>query len=267
MGYILSILRKITDRGLQGGDICYWLAIAVLASLVLRAPSADAQSTCPEKPNHLVSYERSKRKCVYCKYRGNYVVKYDKRKRGCTYKKCKKKPGMVLIGTDNQCTYSPERDYGDWRMRQSSDVLTGALSVTAALSSSVSFYNGIRYEYADLVMRCKAGELDVYISTNDFLDSDYVQVNWRWETSSEIVRQRWIASTDGTAAFYPFSSDVGTLIQNLALGDAFIAQFENYGSGMSDAYFNLGPGARYAAEDVLNACPEANQFCPFGQSC
>lgn len=56
-----------------------------------------------------------------------------------------------------------------------------------------------------LVWRCDGDRLELYLSADEYLGSEGVAIQWRFDGNEAVERHRWSSSTNGTAAFAPRS--------------------------------------------------------------
>lgn len=84
---------------------------------------------------------------------------------------------------------------------EKTDVVTDITTYTLRISASTPGYNSIGgREDALIVVRCEAKDLEVLVSTPEFLSSDSQTVKIRWG-SNQPQSQRWSGSSGGTALF------------------------------------------------------------------
>src|SRR6266581_360156 len=110
---------------------------------------------------------------------------------------------------------------GNWVMSVEIDPITDQKGVTFALAAE----GANRINTPTLIIRCKGGQLDTYVAPDEYLGSEYSGLSESPEVTirfgSESARQeRWGASSDHTAAFYPGDrAAVETFIRKLARYD------------------------------------------------
>src|SRR2546427_1462493 len=109
----------------------------------------------------------------------------------------------------------------NWAMSVESDPITDQKGVTFALAAE----GANRINRPTLIIRCKGGQLDTYVAPDEYLGSEYSSISESPEVTIRLGREpatqeRWKASSDHTAAFYPGDrAAVETFIRNLARYD------------------------------------------------
>lgn len=138
-----------------------------------------------------------------------------------------------------------------WVVKDQTSQLDNSRFYSANLASSNTMPNSIgAADNATLVVRCKAGELSVYIVWPAFMGTDSQEVRWKFD-AGQVWKQIWNNSEDGTATFArdqrEFLNDIGK--SSKLVVDAYPYQQENI-----EAVFDL-VGADAIARDALSACP------------
>jgi hypothetical protein len=96
------------------------------------------------------------------------------------------------------------RMIGNWIASVEIDPITDQKGATFALSAE----GANRINTPTLIIRCKGGQLDTYVAPDEYLGSEYSglsespEVTIRFGTEAA-TQERWKASSDHTAAFYP----------------------------------------------------------------
>ena len=101
-----------------------------------------------------------------------------------------------------------------------------------------------------LLIRCRNGETDLFISWGDYLGSGPARVTTRVGYGEPRAR-RWSLSTDGTATF--LTGDAISFVKNLIGETSLVAQTQPYREGNSKALFDL-TGIEDALVNVREAC-------------
>jgi hypothetical protein len=150
---------------------------------------------------------------------------------------------------------------GAWRTSTSRSEMTGQRNVTITLRASASVdgqYGPVR---PTLVVRCREGELEAYVSTNMVLDSDLDDdspVRLRWD-DLEPVESFGSISSDHEAVFIvdPFSFVNEAVIQAKRLH----VEFHPYDSTPRVASFGIRGFASFLPT-LQRACPDAGLVLP-----
>jgi type VI secretion system protein VasI len=141
-------------------------------------------------------------------------------------------------------TPAPESS-GNWTVHQSKNPLDDSETVVLRNDSTA----GVREDNSPitLILRCRSGELDMYIIWGYYLGSDNMDTSIRIG-SGQLTDQSWILSSDNDTAFAP---NPGTLIRGLLSASSLVVQVTPYDhspvlatfdlSGLSDS---IGPLAK-----------------------
>lgn len=143
---------------------------------------------------------------------------------------------------------TPLPNRGKWVVSDERDPLDDSTTSTATLRADNG--SGIYGDPVNLVLRCKSGELDAYVTWESFLGLDDAVVTHRIG-SQEAIQSYWGLSTDYSATFYP--GTVQHFISQLAADDSFVAQVTPYAESPITATFKLS-GIEVVAPDILAAC-------------
>lgn len=146
-------------------------------------------------------------------------------------------------------------DRGDWIVRTDINPLDDTTTVLATLFAT----SGQSSWGDDIVFnaRCKSNETEAYIIWHDYVgdDSDSVYSTWKYVTvrigDGEQRQAQWSVSTDNEATFAP--DWAGTLLQEMAQSDRFIAQMTPYGESPVVAIFDT-TGMAAALEPLASEC-------------
>src|SRR5262245_52976284 len=96
---------------------------------------------------------------------------------------------------------------GPWDVEMTTSQPTGVTEYTADNTSSNKVKNDIgRTSTASLVVRCKAGELSVFIDWPAFMGNYGTEVTWRFD-QGQIEKQEWKPSGTGTGTVVPNPRD------------------------------------------------------------
>ena len=145
-------------------------------------------------------------------------------------------------------TLTPLPQTGEWETTKSLDPLTDKPSITAVLKANDKQRLG-------LILRCKNGEVDLFITWGDYLGSDDPKVTWRIDDERPKTRS-WSLSTNKAGTFYPSMINgitPGAFIAQLAAADRFVVQVTPYNEGPVTAVFDL-KGIDVIAPQVLELC-------------
>jgi type VI secretion system protein VasI len=102
-------------------------------------------------------------------------------------------------------------------------------------------------------VRCRSGELNVYINWSSYLGLEEAPVTIRLG-SAEARTESWSLSTDNQATFYP--DDDAEFVAQLLATDRLVAQTTLYSESPITAVFDL-TGFESTIAPLLEACPNA----------
>jgi hypothetical protein len=140
---------------------------------------------------------------------------------------------------------------GAWKVDDTTSQLDGTRRYSATLVSSNKMPNAIGVaETATLIIRCRAGELSVYVAWPAFMGTDGQEVRWKFD-QGEIWKQGWDASSDGTATFNPTPRE---FLTGLAVATHLVVNAAPYERENIEAVFDV-TGANSIAATAIAACP------------
>jgi type VI secretion system protein VasI len=129
---------------------------------------------------------------------------------------------------------TPVSGTGDWNVNITADPLSDERRVTLQLLANSG---NTLLASRTLVIRCNNGDLDLYVSWNDYL-ADNTDVTYRIG-SSEPVRKNWSKSSNSQTTFFPGENiAIQEVIDEMANADQFIARILPYNSNPVTAIFN-----------------------------
>ena len=152
------------------------------------------------------------------------------------------------------------RTIANWIVSVETDPITDQKGVTFALAAE----GANRVDTRTLVIRCKGGQLDTYVAPDEYLASEYSGLSESPEVTirfgSEPPRQeRWSASSDHTAAFYPGErAAVEAFIRKLARYDRVAIQVTPYQKTPVAMVFRLA-GIDQVNRELWAICPAPQQ--------
>lgn len=167
--------------------------------------------------------------------------------------------GRATIATVGECVPSaspsptplPAGDTGAWVLSGiTKDPITDEPTALAYVESTGSVSFG---QEPTLLIRCKDGRTDLFISWNDYLGSsdESTETAVRLD-NGPVTTSRWGNSTDSTAAFFS-SGDVIEEIKSLFGHDEMVARVTPYNSSAVTATFPI-TGVENAVKDVRGSC-------------
>jgi type VI secretion system protein VasI len=143
---------------------------------------------------------------------------------------------------------SANGDSGKWDVTESvnpvDDTKTVILSVTAG---------NVKSQYSkdiDLILRCKSGQTEVYVSWNSFLGSGQIETIMRLD-SKPAEHSSWSLSSDNEAAFYP--GNTVKFIKSLMKTSEVVAQVTPYDASPVTAIFDT-TGLSSIIKPLSEAC-------------
>jgi len=148
----------------------------------------------------------------------------------------------------------------NWIVSVEIDPITDQKGVTFALKAE----GANRFNTPTLIIRCKGGQLDTYVAPDEYLGSEYSGLSESPEVTirfgSEPARQeRWSASSDHTAAFYPGDrTAVETFVRKLARYDRVAIQVTPYQKAPVAMVFRLA-GIAQVNRELWALCPTPQQ--------
>lgn len=135
-------------------------------------------------------------------------------------------------------------------IKKSVDPLTDKTIVAAFLEADEG--RSTFGERIALFLRCKDGELNLWIKWGNYLGSDRPTVTLRIG-AAPAKDERWRLSADKTATFHPFPLRLPRVIQQLTAAGRFVAQVTPYNENPVTAVFDL-TGIEEIAPQVLEPC-------------
>jgi len=133
---------------------------------------------------------------------------------------------------------------GAWRVSVETNPLDDTLTYFASLEASSPARDA-----PSLSVRCKSGELDVYISWEDFLGTDSQRVTFRFGKQAA-ESSYWSISSDNTATF---ATNPKGFLRRLKYVESAVAQTTPYNDSPVTAVFNL--------EGIQAVALEAERYC------
>lgn len=133
------------------------------------------------------------------------------------------------------------------------DDSTTVFFATEAIEGSTTSTFGDSYI---LKLRCQSGELDAWVTWNDYLGLETAQVTYRVGTASAVT-DTWYISTDNQSTFFSVNQNpTRAFIEKLSVSDnsRFIAQVTPYSENTATGVFNVS--------GLSNMLPQLYEHCP-----
>jgi hypothetical protein len=150
---------------------------------------------------------------------------------------------------------------GPWRITRSRSEMTDQQNVTVTLRASASIHGKLGPVWPVLIVRCREGELEAFLSTDMVLGSDLDDdspVRLRWN-DLEPVDAIWTISSDHQGVF---AQDLlGFVNEGLAVARRLRIEFHPYDSTPRVASFTVRGFAHFIPA-LRKACPEAGLQTP-----
>jgi len=137
---------------------------------------------------------------------------------------------------------------GKWIVSSKTNPIDDSKTVTLVLPADEG--KGRMGDPVSLIIRCKSGEIEIYISWNQYLGSEAHIISR--VGSKEAQRDEWSLSTDSQASFYP--NRPIPFIKDLLASDRFVAQVTPYSESPVTAVFDV-KGLGEAIKPLQNVCP------------
>lgn len=147
---------------------------------------------------------------------------------------------------------------GKWTFSSSVAAIDNTKTTTLDLNADSKVSGNILTELPVLILRCKAGTTDAYISVGMQVDEDYdlKQTYIRYRLDDDTVQTGFAdISTSGDAVFFPTPD---TFIASLAQHKKLAFEFTPNESGATDTTFNLAG----LAQAIQSAAPDCNWHVP-----
>lgn len=161
--------------------------------------------------------------------------------------------GILLAATvlpacaDAQFTKGP----GGWQISDETRLLDNARVFSGILDSSNEIPNSVgKADHASIIVRCSAGQLEVYVTWPVFLGTRSIPpVKYKFG-AGEIKSEYWSPSDGGTAIFV---RDTQSFANALAAEVPLVVQVQPYRGGVIEAAFQT-QGAAQIVATALSAC-------------
>ena len=137
---------------------------------------------------------------------------------------------------------------GKWVVSSKTNPIDDSETITLLLQADEG--KGMMGEPVSLIIRCKSGEIELFISWNRYLGSE-AYVIYR-VGSYEAQRDMWSLSSNSQASFYPNKPVL--LIRSLLASDRFVAQVTPYSESPITAVFDI-KGLGEAIKPLQKVCP------------
>lgn len=125
------------------------------------------------------------------------------------------------------------------QINQKIDPLTETTTYYLSILSDSSHANSIGVaEKASLVIRCKPGDMDVFISTPEFVSDESQWVKFKFD-SGPIIEEYWDGGSSGTSLFPSIPSLTKLNLQNLTSHSKYIINYKPYQKIPVSSVFNL----------------------------
>ena len=124
---------------------------------------------------------------------------------------------------------------GNWKLSESIDLMDDSRFFSAsntAKQGSNTYGNS-----PTLIIRCKSQETDLYIVWEDYLGSDMIEIEYRFD-SNESMKSEWGISTDGKSSFLNSTAVTGFL-NYMKNHERFIVRLSPYNESPITAVFDI----------------------------
>jgi TonB family protein len=141
---------------------------------------------------------------------------------------------------------------GNWTVSRETDPISDQKGVTFALKAE----GANLIDTPVLLIRCKRGELDVYVAPDEYLGDGNDEVTLRFGTDAP-VEEHWTESSDHTALFHPGERpEIEAFVRHLARYDRVAFQVEPYEKAPMVMVFRLA-GIVQVSQELRATCPPA----------
>lgn len=148
----------------------------------------------------------------------------------------------------------PITSAGGWRFNEQTSIMDDTRSLTLIRDADTPIVTWLSTEIPSIVLRCRAGQFEIYINTYTQFDSDtelddevFVRVRWDNEPPETI---RMGIATDGDAAFFSNSQDT---LRRMARHEKLIFGFVPFNAAETATSFTMA-GLGDAIQPLLDAC-------------
>jgi len=139
---------------------------------------------------------------------------------------------------------------GKWVVSRETDPISDQKGVTFMLEAE----GGGLFETRSLIIRCKRGELDLYVAPHEYLGDGNDEITIRLGTDTP-VEERWTESSDHTALFHPGErAEIEAFVRNLARYDRAAFQVNPYDKAPMSMVFRLA-GMTQVSQELSATCP------------
>jgi len=139
---------------------------------------------------------------------------------------------------------------GNWTVSRETDPISDQKGVTFLLEAE----GGGLFDTRNLIIRCKRGELDLYVSPHEYLGEGNDQITIRLGTDAP-VEERWSGSSDHTALFHPGDrAAIEAFVRSLARYDRAAFQVNPYDKAPLSMVFRLA-GIAQVTQELWATCP------------
>lgn len=163
-----------------------------------------------------------------------------------------KLPQSALHGIETEGSQSEDRHIAlkenEWYLRTEVSPIDDSKSFFLSRDATERVGSGFMSYTPSLMIRYKEGQLEVFVSLDDYLGSDSIPVTVRIGTSPA-KQEEWGISTDGKAIFCP--SDNKAFLEKLLRSDRLVIRLTPYGESPVTATFDL-VGLSEAIQPIMN---------------
>ncbi len=148
-------------------------------------------------------------------------------------------------------TPTPTPATGGWQFSRKTDSFTDKETAWIYVEAEAPLVTLTGSPIPELVVRCKDGKVETFISTGTFVHTDAAYLKYRFD-QGEVVETQGSMSTDGTSIFlhqYLGNNPAAEMSGK----ETFLVGFEPYGESPVEAKFNIH-GYDEAVKPVLEAC-------------
>jgi len=139
---------------------------------------------------------------------------------------------------------------GKWIASRETDPISDQKGVTFMLEAE----GGGLFDTRSLIIRCKRGELDLYVAPHEYLGQDNDVITIRLGTDAPF-EEHWTGSGDHTALFNPGDrTEIETFVRTLARYDRVAFQVTPYGKAPLSMVFRLA-GIPQVTRELWATCP------------
>lgn len=139
---------------------------------------------------------------------------------------------------------------GKWIASRETDPISDQKNVTFMLEAE----GGGLFDTRSLIIRCRNGELDLYVAPHEYLGQDNTTITIRLGTEAPF-EEDWTGSGDHTALFHPGDrGEIEAFVRRLTRYDRVAFQVTPYSKAPLSMVFRLA-GIAQLAQELWTTCP------------